>query len=242
MPTRRAIDARDLDPATRAPLGIGAKGEGKRRQEIAEALQARRQRDERAIARKRGHTGKTFEGALGMTHRQYELLKWGKLWAHAPPFLRIKGEWRPKAGGGPVDYTGHVHAVRVMDEHVGTRVRGIPGNSPIAHIIPVAFDAKVQDAKSSIYHHERKRHHQLLALKEASNTGTAAFLLVFVPQIDRVVAIDVATQFRDIILHGVRLYDRARTPLFPSIARGATSEIAEWDWIPLLDRITNGRV
>jgi len=240
--TRRAIDASELDAATRARLGLS-------RQEVAEHLQEqRRDRDERAIAKRRVSTGRRFESALAMTHRQYEFLKWGKLWPHATPFVRAKGEWIPKAGGGPVDYTGHVYVAPDGTE----KLRGARLREPEVRVIPVAFDAKVGDAKSSIYHHEKKRQHQLHTLRDASAAGVCAFLLVLVPQLDppagRVFAIDVAAHFTDLLRsHGLRLFEPStreghREPflLLPSIAPATGTTITGWDWIPLLGWLTNG--
>ena len=80
--TRRALDARELDPATRARLGLDApEGQGTR-QEINEQLQQRRRqrgdRNEAAIAKQRVHTGRAFEEDLAITHQQYVFQKWGK--------------------------------------------------------------------------------------------------------------------------------------------------------------------
>jgi len=251
--TRRAIDARDLDPTTRARLGLTGE-QGATRRQIGEHLQGKRrergERDEHAIARKRGHSGKLFESSLALTHRQYEMLRWGKLWPHSPPFVRIKGEWLPKKGGGPVDYTGHVCVGRHFGDGAVT-VTGCRTDFPGAQFVPVAFDAKVGDTKSAVYHHEQKRQHQLHTLRDASAAGVVAFLLVLAPQLDpphgRLFAIDVAAHFRDLITSGVRLFDpvpRGRTGepflLLPSIGIRATREIAEWDWIPLLGWLTNG--
>jgi hypothetical protein len=239
----RAIDAKDLDAATRDRLGLT-------RQQAGEHLQRKRSRegkprDEHAISQKRKHTGRAFEADLAMTHQQYAFAKWGKLWPHAPPFVRIKGEWMPKRGGGPVDYTGHVTVARLGEKLVGAKL-----DEPGARVLPVAFDAKVQDAKSAVYHHELKQQHQVHALCEASTTGAVAFLLVLVPQLDpphgRLIAIDVAAHRRDLLSnHGVRMYEPRRDAradpflLLPSVALGATRAIAGWDWIPLLDWVTN---
>ena len=177
----------------------------------------------------------------------------GQVWPHSPPFVRVKGEWIPKAGGGPVDYTGHVTVARVAGPLSG--VRGVKRDAPGARVIPVAFDAKVADASSAIYHHEQKRQHQLHALREASTAGSAAFLLVLMPQLDRppgrVFAIDVVAHFTELLSDGLRLFEPARRatrtsprvepfPLLPSIALRGTPAIVGWDWIPLLEWITNG--
>lgn len=247
MTTRRAIDARELDAATRARLGLGGAvgDEGISRQAMGEHLQEqRRARDEQAIAKQRVHTGKRFETALAMTHRQYEFLKWGKIWPHATPFVRVKGQWIPRAGGGPVDYTGHVHIARD-----GAVIRGARLRAPEVRTIPVAFDAKVLGSDHATYHHEKKRQHQLHALRDASAAGVCAFLLVLAPQLDapagRVFAIDVAAHFVDLLRpHGLKLFERSSPKAepflhLPSIAP-ATTTIAGWDWIPLLDWVTNG--
>jgi len=255
MTTRRAIDVKDLDAATRAKLGIGHMPPGINRSERAKAQppqpqrsKGTRQRNERTIAEKRVHTGRAFEADLAMTHQHYEFLKCGKLWPHAPPFVRVKGEWIPKAGGGPIDYTGHVVATRLDGV-----LRGCRPDVPGARVIPVAFDAKVGDAKSAIYHHEQKRQHQLHTLRDAGAAGVAAFLLVLMPQLDRphgrLFIIDVAAHFVELLTDGVRLYEppergRGSAPrgepflLLPSIGVSASPRVATWDWIPLLGWLT----
>jgi hypothetical protein len=221
-----------------------------------------RPRDEAAIARKRGKTGGDFEADLNMLHRQYEGLKWGYIWPHSPPFVRVKNEWRPKAGGGPVDRTGHV-IVRVERSSIAgdvgwEEVQDFHGVNPLDpswidvaefRTVPVAFDAKVLDEKSSRYRHDPKKQHQLHQLRDAARAGVFAFLLVFARQIDRVFTIPIENYFSDLIRgRGVELFEwrtdrgvpggashpREAFPLLPSVARNATRGVHGFDWIPLL--------
>lgn len=194
-------------------------------------------RDESAIGRKRRKTGGDFEADLNMTHRQYELLKWGKIWPHDPPFVRFDDKWHPKKGGGPVDRTGHVR-VRFFQTEPSFRddTDNWKGDKD-GEVIPIAFDAKVQDATRATYQHKKEQQHQLHTLRDAAAAGVFAFLLIYAPQVERLFALPILNHFDDLISRrGVVLfkYDRVGEcfPLVPSIERGSSSLI--WDWIPLL--------
>jgi hypothetical protein len=197
-------------------------------------------------ARKRGKTGRDFEAELDMTHRAYEFAHFGKIWPHSPPFVFARKKWIPRAGGGPVDRTGHV----CLEIVGGLAWRGcsIFDETKQRRVVPVAFDVKVLGLEHATYQHEKPRQHQLHQLREAAQAGQGAFLLVQAPKVNRVFMIPIQNHMSDLLSgHGVQLYETRRPerrtkggaviesaviePLLPSIER---SHPFGWDWIPLL--------
>ena len=96
----------------------------------------------------------------------------------------------------------------------------------------VAFDAKVETGATS-YRHERKKMHQILALREFRDSGGVAFILLHCRELDGVWLLgndDLDTLLRDTVKVCRRAPELSH--FRPFIPRLRTFDRPEWDFLP----------
>jgi hypothetical protein len=204
-----------------------------------------------ARSRKRALTGAQFEAELNDTHAGMLARGEALILPHYPPTVHVGKRLVYRKGGGPCDYSGHVNLMTGI---------GRSGARPVPHSaggkqVPVVFDAKVLSAGHATYVHDHERVAQLFHLRNALDTGAAAFLLVRADTVSRVFLIS-ARRHLDTLLTGggVTLFEQHRRGSTPVIRLGRTKLVQQfeteflfpnvpytlgkgWLWAPLLEGV-----
>lgn len=166
-------------------------------------------------------SGETFQHELDVTHQSLLTRRHGAIYRHAketvgaPPGGPGKtGTLRFKKGGNPVDYTGHIN-YSYLNGHWLVSAAGKPG--VVAQ--PIAFDAKRESTALTYHSREADQKRQLMDLREASEAGAWAFLLVHCVAVESVFIIHRPEYLATLLAGGtVRLVEsKSRTKLLPFV-------------------------
>jgi hypothetical protein len=166
------------------------------------------------------HSGQSFQAELDTTHGTLLTRRQGAIYRHAKETVGVPGtkdkpgSLRFKAGGNPVDYTGHLN-------YRWDRSRWVlcTTSDPGCIRMPVAFDAKREGSRLVYNSREAEQKRQLLDLRDAAAAGAWAFLLVHVVAVRAAFIIHRPEYFQTLLSgHTVRLVESAsRTHLLPSV-------------------------
>lgn len=173
------------------------------------------------------HSGQSFQAELDTTHATMLTRRQGAIYRHAKETVGVPGSkdkpgsLRFKAGGNPVDYTGHVNYRWTPGYANGVGAGWVlcRPSDPGSIRVPIAFDAKREGSRLVYNSREADQKRQLLDLRDASAAGAWAFLLVHVVTV-RAAFIIHRPEYFDTLLsgHQVRLVESgSRTHLLPSV-------------------------
>lgn len=173
------------------------------------------------------HSGQSFQAELDTTHATLLTRRQAAIYRHAKETVGVPGSkdkpgsLRFKAGGNPVDYTGHVNYrwTPGYANGVGAGWELCRPDAPGCIRVPIAFDAKRESKHLAYTSREAEQKRQLMDLRDAAAAGAWAFLLVHCVAVRAAFIIHRPEYFQTLISgHQVRLVDsKSRTHLLPSV-------------------------